>query len=161
MTSITIISVTPQFGASLQSLITLPESWVTLLIVIIQAKDNDSYFYLWKLEAYTTKLLYIKVTMEQHIFSICIDYRGRHRKAIAIYDASEVKLQQKNVSLNKKTFLKVKTWTKSLKWNYFCHKNFVCLPLQSCPLWLMFVLHKDAMFHFASCDCVLSGNINH
>ncbi len=89
MSSITIISVTPQFGASLQSSITLPESSVTLLIVIIQAKDND-------------KFISPLLTLEQYIFSICIDYRGRHRKAIAIYDATEVKLQQKNVSLNKK-----------------------------------------------------------
>jgi hypothetical protein len=33
--------------------------------------------------------------MEQHVFCIFIDYRGRHRKGVAIYDATLVNLQQK------------------------------------------------------------------
>ncbi len=33
--------------------------------------------------------------MEQHIFCILIDYRGRHRKGVAIYNATYVNLQQK------------------------------------------------------------------
>ncbi len=34
--------------------------------------------------------------MEQHICYIFIDYRGRHRKGIANYNATEVNLQQKH-----------------------------------------------------------------
>ncbi len=46
-------------------------------------------------------------SMEQHIFYISIDYRWRHRKGIAIFNATEVNLWQKTmVSLNKNVFLK-------------------------------------------------------
>ena len=42
-------------------------------------------------------------SMEQHVFFILIDYRGHHRKGVAIYNAIYVHLQQKNlVLLNKK-----------------------------------------------------------
>jgi hypothetical protein len=33
--------------------------------------------------------------MEQHIFCLFIDYRGHHRKGVAIYNATYVNLQQK------------------------------------------------------------------
>jgi hypothetical protein len=33
--------------------------------------------------------------MEQHVFFILIDYRGHHRKGVAIYNAIYVHLQQK------------------------------------------------------------------
>jgi hypothetical protein len=33
--------------------------------------------------------------MEQRIFGILIDYRGRHRKGAAIFNAPSVNLQQK------------------------------------------------------------------
>jgi len=36
-----------------------------------------------------------KVLMEQCIFYFIIDYRGRHRNGIAIYNATEGSLQQK------------------------------------------------------------------
>ena len=36
-------------------------------------------------------------TMEQHIFGIFIDYRGRHRKGVAIYDAIK-SLYDKNLA---------------------------------------------------------------
>jgi hypothetical protein len=29
-----------------------------------------------------------KILMEQHVFCILIDYRGRHRKGVAIYNAT-------------------------------------------------------------------------
>jgi hypothetical protein len=34
-------------------------------------------------------------TMEEHIFCILIDHRGHHRKGVAIYNATQVNLQQK------------------------------------------------------------------
>jgi hypothetical protein len=33
--------------------------------------------------------------MEQHIFKVSVDYRGRHQKGMAIYDAAEVSLKLK------------------------------------------------------------------
>jgi hypothetical protein len=44
--------------------------------------------------------------MEQQIFKIVINYRGRHRKGIIIYNSTELSSQQKTlVSLNKYVFM--------------------------------------------------------
>jgi hypothetical protein len=32
--------------------------------------------------------------MEQHVVCIFIDYRGHHRKGVAIYNATEINLQE-------------------------------------------------------------------
>jgi hypothetical protein len=43
--------------------------------------------------------------MEQHVFQIVTDNRGRHRKGSAIYNATEVNSQQKTfVLMNKNDF---------------------------------------------------------
>jgi hypothetical protein len=41
------------------------------------------------------KYFTLSITMEQHIFSIFIEYRGRHRKGVANYYATKVNLWQK------------------------------------------------------------------
>jgi hypothetical protein len=42
------------------------------------------------------KYFTLTITMEQHIFCIFIEYRGRHRKGIANYYATKVNLWQKS-----------------------------------------------------------------
>ncbi len=52
----------------------------------------------WELTQVTAckkKRLNQMLGMEQLIFSIFIDYRGRHRKGVAIYNATSVNLQLK------------------------------------------------------------------
>jgi hypothetical protein len=53
--------------------------------------------------------------MEQHVFCILIDYRGRHRKGVAIYNAIYVNLQQKPWFHWKKIFLNTTEWLKQEK----------------------------------------------
>jgi hypothetical protein len=49
---------------------------------------------------------YVGLLMEQHVFYYFDDYRGHHRKGIAIYTATDVNLHLKTlVSFNKNVFL--------------------------------------------------------
>ncbi len=50
---------------------------------------------------YLRTAFYFMVSMEQRIFLIVIDYRGRCWKVITIYNAAEINKQQKIVILNK------------------------------------------------------------
>ncbi len=47
-----------------------------------------------KLKQLLPSLLKIQALMEQHVFYYFDDYRGRHRKSIAIYTATEINLQK-------------------------------------------------------------------
>jgi hypothetical protein len=54
--------------------------------------------------------------MEQHVYYILIDYRGCHRKGVAIYNTISVNLQQKPwFHLTKNVFLNTTEWFKPEK----------------------------------------------
>jgi hypothetical protein len=56
--------------------------------------------------------LHCQNTMEQHVFCILIDYRGRHRKGVAIYNA----IYNKNLGfIGKKKILNTTEWLKQEK----------------------------------------------
>ncbi len=69
--------------------------------------------------------------MEQHIFNIFIDQRGRHKEGTAIYNAAEVNLQQKH-------WAKMYFFSLQKGWNY---KKVFKMTL------FLSVLHKDVLFH--------------
>ncbi len=76
--------------------------------------------------------------MEQLIFCIFIDYRGHHRKVIAIYNAAEINLQPKPCfHLTNYVFLNTTERFKQEK-NIlidiiFVMKRFYWWPFLSCP----------------------------
>jgi hypothetical protein len=41
------------------------------------------------------KTMHNTAVMEQHVFVVFIDYRGHHRKGVAILNATQVNLKQK------------------------------------------------------------------
>jgi hypothetical protein len=78
--------------------------------------------------------------MEQHIFCIFIDYRGHHRKGVAIYKTTQGEfLTETLVSLNKKCIFdhyREFQARKSLLIDIiFAMKRNYCRPFQSCHLY--------------------------
>ncbi len=101
--------------------------------------------------------------MEQHIFCIFIDYRGHHRKGVAIYVATWVNLHHKlwfhwtqNVFLNTaESFEQEKLYllTSFLPWKYISVD-----PFRAAPYMLMLVLHKDVLFQFLNVKDTCADN---
>ncbi len=79
-----------------------------------------------------------------------IDYRGHHRKGVAIYNNNLVNLQQKpwfhrtkNVFLNTTGSKNIKSYNS----HYFSYEFFSDQVFRDAPCMLMLVLHKDVLFH--------------
>ncbi len=75
--------------------------------------------------------------MEQHIFCIFIDYRGRHWKGVSVYNVIRINLQPKpllhrtnNVFLNTTEWFKYK---KSINCHYFCHEYIFLMTFSELP----------------------------
>ncbi len=70
-------------------------------------------------------------------FCIFIDYRGHHRKGVAIYNATWVNLQQKTlVSSNTNWFWTLQRGLNNKKiyyWLYFCRDNFFLMTFSELP----------------------------
>ncbi len=79
--------------------------------------------------------------MEQRIFCIFINYRGNHRKGVAIYEANSVNLQSKpwfhwtKIIFNE-YYRELQTIKKPLMDIIFVMKIFFWWHVQSCPLWV-------------------------
>ncbi len=90
--------------------------------------------------------------MEQCVFCIFIDYRGHHRKYVAVYNADWVNLQQKLwFQWIKMYFWKLKIVSSkknSIVWLHFYHVKKSVDLLRAAPYMLTLVLHKDAPFHW-------------
>jgi hypothetical protein len=65
------------------------------------------------------------------------DYRGRHRKGVATYNATSINLQQKTlVSLSKNVLWTLKRgWNKRkcINWHYFCRENVLLMTFSELP----------------------------
>jgi hypothetical protein len=90
--------------------------------------------------------------MEQHIFCIFIDYRGHHRKGIAIYNATLSHFTAETlVSSNKKCIFEHYREFQARKTQLidiiFATKKISVDLFRAAPYMLMLVLHKDALFH--------------
>jgi len=94
----------------------------------------------------------IFIILEQHVFCILIDYRGRHRKGVAIYSLTRS-------IYNKKPWFH---WAKNVFLNTtekFKHEKCLLIDIifamrfcsnhlfRAAPYRLMLVLHKDVLFN--------------
>ncbi len=88
------------------------ESWLNLKTIkfyliklVTDFYWQQSYLVVWK-SLIGEQKVNGEFLMEQQIFKIVINYRGRHWKGIIIYNSTELSSQQKTlVSLNKYVFL--------------------------------------------------------
>jgi hypothetical protein len=83
----------------------------------------------------------LELTTEQYVFKIAVDYRGRRRKGITIYNATEVIFYW-----SKNTF---KPFKKAKTTKIFRNDNFLCsVYLSRAALYeLLLAIHKDVLFH--------------
>jgi hypothetical protein len=107
--------------------------------------------------------------MEQWIFCIFIDYREHHRKGVAIYNATEVNLQQKlwfrwtkNVFVNTtESFKDEKLYQLTI---FLQRKNF-CWPFHSCSLYAYVRTTQRCtvplkVIKFAPMDIMIGGRVS-
>jgi hypothetical protein len=93
--------------------------------------------------------------MEQHISKIGIGYRGRHRKYIAIYNATVLSLQQYWFFDGKNVFLNIAERLKELFYIYilFVFKTFSVWILRAalCEIILYYTKMCCSMFYLKFC----------